>query len=464
MSTLIAISVLGVICLALEILNLKKVLVPVILVSLLAVAGLNVTEIITGSTVFEIESYGMVRESTYSRGFSVLFIILTIFILLMSPKFYEDRIAKITDFVSLKVFMLAGAIAMVSFGNFIMFFIGLEILSIAAYVLATSKPENIRGNEAGMKYFLMGAVASSFVLFGLALIYGATASFDMMVIGEKLVANNLVSTTWMTLGFIMLSVGMLFKASIFPFHFWSPDVYDGAPTITTALMSTLVKVAAIGSFFYIVSGLSVAITEQMTLVIVILSMLTMTVANITALKQTNIKRMMAYSGISHAGFMIMLLVSAPAGASAVLYYASAYSLAGIAAFGVIMAVCKDRDDQEISHFYGLFSHQPLLALVLACALMSLGGIPIFAGFFAKFFLFGEMLAVNQVWLVIAGVINSIIAIYYYFGVINVMLTRKRVTSEKLVVPLPYAIASVGAITLNIILGIYPSIIMDLLTH
>lgn len=461
MSTLIAISVLGVICLTLEIFNLRKLLLPLVMVVLLAVLGLNIAEIVLDKTFFEMESYNMIRETTYSKGFSVLFILLAIFVLLMSPKFYLDRSSKITDYVSLKVFLLAGAVAMVSFGNFIMFFIGLEVLSIAAYILASSKPENKRSNEAGMKYFLMGAVASSFVLFGLALMYGATASFGIDEIATKLATNDLVNKTWFFLGFIMLGVGMLFKASIFPFHFWSPDVYDGAPTITTALMSTLVKVAAIGSFFYIISYLSAVLIDEMVFVLVILSILTMSVANITALKQINIKRMMAYSGISHAGFMSMMLVAAPAGASTVLYYASAYSLANIAAFAVIMAVCKDRDNEDVSNFHGLFFHKPVLAVVMACSLMSLGGIPIFAGFFAKFFLFGEMLRIGQVVLVIAGVINSIIAIYYYFGVINVMFTKRRESEELIEVPISYNIVAVSATVLNVAIGVCPSIIMSL---
>lgn len=461
MSTLIAISGLGVLCLILEILNMRKALVPVVLVGLLAVLGLNIAEIVLENNLFEIESHGMIHESGYSRGFSMLFIILAFFTLLMSPKFYEDKIVKIADYVSLKVFLVAGAIAMVSFGNFVMFFVGLEVLSIAAYVLASSRPEELKSNEAGMKYFLMGAVASSFVLFGLALIYGATASFNISEISEALVANKLVSSTWMTLGLIMLFIGMFFKASIFPFHFWAPDVYEGSPTITTALMSTLVKVAAIGSFFYIASVLSVAMTSEMVIVIATLSILTMTVANITALRQTNIKRMMAYSGISHAGFMIMTLIAGEQAVTTVLYYAAAYSFAGLAAFAVIMAVCRDKDNEEISNFYGLFNRRPCLAVVLAAALMSLGGVPIFAGFFAKFFLFREMLSVGQIVLVIAGVVNSIIAIYYYFGVINTMFVKPEEKEEEpLNVPLTYTVAAIGAITLNVAIGIFPSLIMS----
>ena len=460
MGTLVAISVLGIICLVLEIFNLRKVVVPLSLLVLAGLLGLNLLELLSGQSFLTVESYGMIKENSFSKAFSSLFILLAFFILLMSPKFYTDKIDKITDFVSLKIFLLAGAVAMVSFGNFVVFFIGLEILSIAAYVLASSKPESLKSNEAGMKYFLMGAVASSFVLFGLALIYGATATLDIYRIAELLVANSVVNFVWMLLGFIMLSLGMFFKMSVFPFHFWAPDVYEGSPTPTTALMSTLVKVAAIGSFFYIASAFTVLITGSVSQIIVILSILTMTMANITALKQKNIKRMMAYSGISHAGFMLMTMIAAPEAGSTILYYVSAYSLASLSAFAVIIAICKDSGNEDISNFYGLFARKPVLAVVLALALMSLGGIPILGGFFAKFFLFREMLSMGQVLLVIAGVINSIIAVYYYFGVVNVMFVKQSQSEEIIEVSTVYNVAAIGCCLLNILIGLFPSLIMS----
>ncbi len=461
MSTLITISVLGIICLVLEIFNLRKIVVPFSLLALAGILGLNIAELAVGHSFLTIESYGMLTESTSSKAFASLFILLAFFIVLMSPKFYADKIVKITDYVSLKIFLLAGAVAMISFGNLVMFFIGLEVLSISAYILASSKPDSLRSNEAGMKYFLMGAVASSFVLFGIALVYGTTASFDIGIVANLLLTNNVVSPTWILLGFIMLSLGMFFKMAIFPFHFWAPDVYQGSPTLTTALMSTLVKVAAIGSFFFIASAFAPLISGTMNLIIVILSILTMTVGNITALRQKNTKRMMAYSGISHAGFMLMLMTIAPAGSATVLYYAIAYSLASMAAFSVILSVCQDTEDEDISNFYGLISHKPVIAGVLALALMSLGGIPILGGFFAKFFLFREMLSVGQVTLVIAGVINSIIAIYYYFGVINVMFTREKRVAQDMQIPIEYKIVAIGCTILNIAIGLWPSLVLDL---
>lgn len=461
MSTLIAISALGIICLLLEIFNLRKILIPVTLIGLIAVLGLTVTEFYLGQSFLGTDKYNMLVATGFSQGFSILFIILAVLILAMSPKFYQDRIDKIADYVALKVFLVAGAVAMVSFGNFIMFFVGLEVLSIAAYILAASDPKNLRSNEAGMKYFIMGAFASSFILFGIALIYGAFGSFDIATVAIASTAQAGSLPIWFSLGFVMLTVGLMFKASIVPFHFWAPDVYEGSPTLSTALMSTLVKVAAIGALFKVVTILSVAVTPVYQIVLIVLSILTMTVGNVTAMKQKNIKRMMAYSGISHAGFMMMTLLAIGTSANTVLYYAAAYSLAGIAAFAVILGVCRGKDNEDMTNFFGLVKRQPVLTAIFICALLSLSGIPIFAGFFAKFFVFDQMLQSGHLVLVIFGIINSIIAVFYYLGVANIMITKESETEEPLRVPFEYKAVAVIAISLNLLLGIFPSVIMGL---
>lgn len=456
MSTLIAVSGLGIICLLLEILNLRKALIPVVLLGLVGILGLTITEFYLGDSFIDSDRYNMIVSTPYAKGFSILFIVLTIFIILMSPQFYKEKAEKLADYIALKIFLLAGAVAMVSFGNLAMFFIGIEVLSIAGYVLAASSPRNLKSNEAGMKYFIMGAFASSFILLGIALVYGAVGSFDTSIITSS---SNL--PFWFNVGFLMITVGLLFKASVAPFHFWAPDVYEGSPALVTALMSTLVKVAAIAALAKIVMIMMVGMTPSYQIVIIILSILSMTIGNITALRQKNIKRMMAYSGISHAGFMIMDLLSNGGPGNGVLYYAAAYSLAGIAAFAVIISVCAGKDNEDISNFYGLAKRQPVLAFALASALLSLGGIPIFAGFFAKFFIFNEMLKAGNLTLVIFGIINSIIAIYYYFGVVNVMFTKESVTKEPLRIEPEYKVVAVAAIVLNILLGVFPSIIMGL---
>ena len=461
MITLIAISGLGIICLLLEILNMRKILVPIILLGLAGILGMTIFEFCKEESLISSDMYGMIRCTDYSRAFSILFIILAALVIAMSPRFYENNIVKIADYVSLKVFLLAGAVAMVSFGNFAMFFIGLEVLSIAGYVLASSNPKSLSSNEAGMKYFIMGAFASSFILFGIALVYGATGSFDMGEIMSSVSAQGENIPIWFGIGFIMIVVGLLFKASLAPFHFWAPDVYEGSPTLVTALMSTLVKVAAIAALYKVATMLSAGVTPAFQTIIIAVSILSMTMGNVTALKQKNIKRLMAYSGVSHAGFMVMTLVALGTSATTVIYYASAYSLAGIAAFAVILAVCRGKGNEDITHFHGLGKRQPLLAAILAGSLMSLGGIPVFAGFFAKFFVFTQMLQVDYLLLVIVGIINSGIAVFYYYGVINVMYTKESVITEKTKTPAEYMAVGVIAIGLNILLGVFPSIVMGL---
>lgn len=458
MSTLIAVSALGIICLIIEIFNLRKILIPLTIAGLLAILGLIYVEYNSTQPLLEVDNYRMIINSNFSLGFSALLVVLMIFVIAMSQRFYKDEALKLTDYVSLKIFLLAGAIAMISYGNLIMFFLGLEVLSVAVYILASSNVRQAKSNEAGLKYFMMGAFASAFILFGIALIYGATATFDASEIFFISQSQNL--PIWFNLGFVMLSVGMLFKASIFPFHFWAPDVYEGSPTLTTAMMSTVVKVAAIGTLFKLSVTMTGAMSPTSQTVIVILSILTLTVANITGLRQKNIKRMMAYSGISHAGFMLMALLAMNNGENIVLYYSAAYSFAAIAAFAVIMAVTENKPDEDFVYFNGLARHQPLMAGILALAMLSMGGIPIMAGFFAKAFLFGAMLSAGYITLVIFGVINSIIAIYYYFGVINTLVVRDSHESV-LSVPMIYKVVAICAILLNIILGIFPGLIFDL---
>lgn len=462
MSTLIAVSGLGIVCLLLEILNLRKILVPLTLLLLLGILGMTVAEFYSGESFFYADSYNMIVSTSYSRGFSILFITLATLIIAMSPEFYKDKIEKIADYVSLKIFLLAGAIAMVSFGNLSMFFIGIEVLSISAYVLASSSPERVSSNEAGMKYFVMGAFASSFILFGIALVYGAIGSFDIDRIIQVSTLEGTNLPIWFNMGFVMILVGLLFKASVVPFHFWAPDVYEGSPTLVTTLMSTLVKVAAIAALYKSVVIFGVAMTPAVQISIVVFSILSLTVGNITALNQKSLKRMMAYSGISHAGFMMMDLLSNSSNATnSLLYYAAAYSLAGIAAFAVIMAVSEGKGHENIENLYGLARRNPLMAGILTCALVSLGGIPVFAGFFAKLFMFTQMVDAGYLILVIFGIINSIIAIFYYFGTANVMFTQEPSSEGALKVPVKYVLVATIAIILNLILGIYPSIIMNL---
>lgn len=456
MNTLIAIAGLGIISLIAEIFNLRKAIVPVAIIGLLAILGLTVREF-----DYEQASYfnNMVVTNNYSVTFSSLFIILTIFLVALSPDFHKNHKAKISDFIAIKLFLLMGAISMVSFGNLAMFFLGIEVLSIALYVLAASEPKNVKSNEAGMKYFLMGAFASGILLFGIALVYGATGTFDTAAIYKVVVAGNVPG--WFFIGIIMLSIGLLFKIAAAPFHFWAPDVYEGSPTLTTATMSTLAKVAAMAAFFKLMKSLNYEVPGTYVITIIILAGLSMTVGNIMALKQTNVKRMLGFSGISHAGFMLMVFLNPPATTGTLLYYAAAYTFAGIAAFAVVLTVCSDKGNEEVYNFNGLGKTNPVMAAILTCSLLSMAGIPIFSGFFAKLFLFNQALNVGQVGIVIIAVINSIISVGYYFKLILAMYTKDS-TEEKQAVPFMYGTVAVISILLNIAIGIWPDLVIGLL--
>lgn len=455
MNTLIAIIGLGVLCLLFEIFNLRKAIVPIMIIGLLGVLGLTISEY--NST----ESYysNMIVVSKFSTTFSSLFIVLTIFLVALGHNFYENHQSKISDYIAIKIFLLAGAVAMVSFGNLAMFFLGIEVLSIALYILAASDRLSLKSNEAGMKYFLMGSFASGIILFGICLIYGAMGSFDVTEISE--LSQSAELPVWFPIGIVLVTIGMLFKVAAVPFHFWAPDVYEGSPALTTALMSTLAKVVAMASLYKLLSVMNADVSESFKMVVVVISMASMTVGNIMALRQTNVKRMLAFSGVSHAGFMLMTLLSLSTSAGSLLYYASAYSLSGIAAFCVILYVCKNRDNEDVVNFHGLGKTNPLLAAILTAALLSMAGIPIFAGFFAKLVLFNQTIQAGYLTLVIVAVINSIISVGYYFKLILAMYTKEPNEERKGTPVVIYAVAIV-AIVLNIALGLFPSLVLDLL--
>ena len=455
MNTLIAISGLGILVLLSEILNARKIIVPLTIVGLLAILGYNISEYNLLGSYYN----NMIVVDKFSVAFSSLFIVITVFLIAMSHDFYKNQITKISDYVSIKVFLLAGAVAMVSFGNLSMFFLGIEVLSIALYILAASNRLNLKSNEAGMKYFLMGSFASGIILFGICLIYGATGSFDMNSIYQ--ITHTLSYPQWYFIGIVFLVIGMLFKIATVPFHFWAPDVYEGAPALTTATMSSLAKVVAMATLFKLVTGLLPIQTYSFQIIIVCVAIASMVLGNIMALRQNNVKRMFAFSGVSHAGFMVMTLLLANNAASTLLYYAAAYAIAGIAFFAVVLYVTKDKENETIDSFNGFGKTHPLLAGILTASLLSMAGIPILSGFFAKFFLLNQLVQTGWMVLVIVAIISSIISVGYYFKIILAMYTK--VSEEALPkVPLTYQIVAILALGLNIALGLFPNLVLNLL--
>jgi len=456
MNTLIAISGLGIVSLLAEIFNARKIIVPITIIGLLAILCINVSEFNLVQSYYN----NMIVVDKFSTAFSGLFIVITIFLIAMSHDFYKDQASKISDFVAIKVFLLAGAVAMVSFGNLSMFFLGIEVLSISLYVLAASNRLNLKSNEAGMKYFLMGSFASGIILFGICLIYGAIGSFDLNTIYQ--VTHTQAYPQWYFIGIVLLVIGMLFKIATVPFHFWAPDVYEGSPALTTATMSSLAKIVAMATLFKLVMALLPVQSYSFQMIIVCVAIASMVLGNIMALRQNNVKRMFAFSGISHAGFMVMTLLLTNNSASTLLYYASAYAVAGIAFFAIIMYVTKEKESETIDSFNGFGKTHPLLAGILTASLLSMAGIPILSGFFAKFFLLNQLVQTGWLVLVIVAIVSSIISVGYYFKIILAMYTKE---SEKSMpsMPMMYQIVAIVAIVLNVALGLFPNVVLNILS-
>ena len=284
-------------------------------------------------------------------------------------------------------------------------------------------------------------------------------SFDVLEISEQ--SRSAELPIWFPIGISLVSVGLFFKIAVVPFHFWAPDVYEGSPTLTTTTMSTVVKVVAMTTFYKLLTVLNAEMSDAYINIIIVVSILSMIVGNIMALQQDNVKRMLAFSGISHAGFMLMTLLNISNSAGNLLYYTAAYSLSGIAAFAVILYVCKNKDNENISNFNGLGKNNPVMAAVLTAALLSMAGIPIFAGFFAKLFLFTQTIESGHLTVVIVAVISSIISVGYYFKLILAMYTNEPNESGTKT-PFVFYVVAVVAILLNIVLGLFPSVLLDLI--
>jgi NADH-quinone oxidoreductase subunit N len=457
MTTLIILSALGMVTLFSEIFGFKKIILPVIFAGLACALAASVYDWNTSRHYLN----EMMIVDNYSIAFTSLMISITLIWFVLSPQFFHEPSSRIDHF-SLIIFALTGAQLLTSFGNMIMLFLGIEILSIPMYILAGSKKSSQSSNEAALKYFLMGAFATGFLLFGITLIYGVTGSFQLAQITESLSANLSAPSPMMIAGMLMILIGLAFKVSAVPFHFWAPDVYTGSPTVVTAYMSTVVKTAAFAGFFrlfFLTFGNSGAAWNTTLWVI---SAATILIGNITAVYQNNFKRMLAYSSIAHAGYMLMAILALNNYAQqSILYYAVAYSISSISAFGILLAVSHVTGNDSIESFNGLAKRNPLLAFVTLIAMLSLAGIPPLAGFFAKYFIFTAALQQHYTCLVIIAVIGSLTGVYYYFRIIIAIFK-----TENEGVEIPMTASFKAALLLisvaAIVLGIMPQLIAGLL--
>ncbi len=457
MKSLILLSGLGVLALLAEIFNFKKRLLPLVLIGLIATIAAAVKDWGTNIHYFS----DMLFFDNFALSFTVLLIVVALLWFFMSQSYFTEE-TNVSDHFALVLFSLVGAVCMVSYNNMTMLFLGIEILSLSLYVMAGSKKNDLLSNEAALKYFLMGSFATGFLLFGIALIYGATGSFNLSNISYYISQNPQAIPTFFYAGVLMMLVGMAFKVSAAPFHFWAPDVYQGAPTVVTAFMATIVKTAAFAAFFRLFAGCFALASTGWADVVTLLSILTLLAGNITAIFQKSTKRMLAYSSVAHAGYMLIALVSLSNNSgSTILYYAAAYSLATIITFTVLFNILKTAED-SIESFNGLSKKNPLAAFAMTIALLSLAGIPPMAGFFAKYYLFTAALEANKMSLVIVAVIASLIGVYYYFRIIIAMYFKSSKNEDTMQLSTPHQILLVIALLLTFILGLMPELLLAVL--
>ena len=461
MNTLIVLSVLPLLLLFLGLYKAQKALLPVTIIGLLVALGLALAQWTAADEAQPIY-HGMMLFNNYSIAFSGITIVSTILILLLSRGYFERISSHVAEYYAIILFALAGIIVMVSYYNLTMLFIGIEIMSVSLYILAGIKKSDFASNEAALKYFLMGAFSTGFLLFGITLIYGATGSFSLEAIRDWIVARPGAINPLFGTGIMLIIVGLCFKVGAAPFHFWTPDVYEGSPTLITAFMSTVVKTAGFAAFLRLFYECFQSVSSFWMPVLLIITIITLFIGNITALYQHSFKRMLAFSSISHAGYLLFAIVALGAGsANSVFMYATAYSIASIIAFGALILVQQQSGSDNFDSFNGLAKKNPFLAFVLTVSMLSLAGIPLTAGFIGKFFMFTAALAKYQVWLVVLAVINAIISIFYYFRVIVAMYFRTTETNE-VQVPAYYNFVLGISALITLIIGVYPSLISFLL--
>jgi NADH-quinone oxidoreductase subunit N len=458
MNTLILLSVLPILVLYLGLFKAKNALLPVTVIGLLGALGLAIKYWNSDATPL---FHGMMLFNNFSVAFSSITIISTILILLLSKEYFEKISSHVAEYYAIILFSLAGIIVMVSYYNLVMLFVGIEIMSVSLYILAGIKKNDFASNEAALKYFLMGAFSTGFLLFGIALIYGASGSFSLETIRDWVVAQPKIDPMFYV-GIMLIIVGLCFKVGAAPFHFWTPDVYEGSPTLITAYMSTVVKTAGFAAFLRLFAVCFAPLSDFWMPVLLIITIVTLFIGNITALYQQSFKRMLAFSSISHAGYLLFAIVALGSGsANSVFMYATAYSIASIIAFGALILVHQQSGSDNFDSFNGLSKRNPFLALVLTISMLSLAGIPLTAGFIGKFFVFSGALSQYHTTMVILAVVNAIISIFYYFRVIIAMYFRDAERDEVIVPGYFNFVLGLSAI-ITIAIGVCPGFIANLI--
>ncbi len=404
----------------------------------------------------------MLNINRVSILFNILVTGCAVMYLLLSSDFIEKVGKHKAEYFALLFFIFCGIYLVSSYSNLLMLFLGIEIISIPLYILTSSDKNNLKSNEAGLKYFLMGAFSTGIMLLGIAFLYGGTGTFDLtqmnIIIGKVRSTEGIImpgTNAWISIGAMLIFASLAFKVSAAPFHFWTPDVYDGAPTVFTSFMATFVKAAIFFAFIRLFHNVFGVIQYKWFQFAGIVTALTLLIGNVTAVFQQSVKRMLAYSSIAQAGFMMFaVMVINTKSYEGIMLYTVAYSLATVGLFTVLMHL----KDYTFEGFNGLAKKQPVLACVATVCLLSLAGIPLTAGFFAKYYMLSAAITGGvYIWLVILAIICAAISVYYYFKVIQAMYFKDGDATEIVIdSSMKYTLIATAAIL--IIIGIMPNLI------
>jgi NADH-quinone oxidoreductase subunit N len=407
---------------------------------------------------------GMLMVDGFATFFRVLVMGVGILTILPSYGFLARQDAETSEYHALLLFSIAGQCLMAAANDLIMVFIGLEIASISSYVLAGYLRDDKRSNEAALKYFLLGSFATAFFLYGVALVYGATGTVNLTAVRDAVAGQEQSMVVFLGLSAALMFVGLGFKVSAAPFQIWAPDVYQGAPTPVSAFLSAGPKAAAFAVFLRIFLTAFGPIGAGWEPLVWLAALLSMTVGNFAALRQTNIKRMLGYSSIAHAGYVLVALTArSQIGAAAAMFYLAGYAFMNVGAFAVVSHLSgRGEKYQNIEDMAGLGRKQPLTAALFTIYLLSLIGVPLTAGFFGKFYIFKAALDSHLVWLAVLGLLNSAVGAYYYLRVLVMMYMHEPGEAANNVPPLTPALrlALLLPAAGTLFLGIFPTWLLE----
>jgi NADH-quinone oxidoreductase subunit N len=405
---------------------------------------------------------GLFHVDSYSLFFKSLFILIGIVVILSSMEFVKKRLSHPGEYYAIIIFSILGMSAMAAASELLTAYISLEVLSFCLYILVSYARDSAKSNEAGIKYIIVGALSSAILLYGLSLVYTGFGTTRFAEINTALVAGGSFSpTVWVGLGLMLVGLG--FKMAAVPFHMWAPDVYEGAPLPITAYLAVASKAAAFALVLRIFAEAFMPAIGDWQAIVAVLAAITMTVGNLVAIPQTNIKRLLAYSSISQVGYLLVGLAALSLQTSnGIMLHLAGYAFTNLAAFAVVIAIHNQTGKDDIADYAGLADRHPFLAAALSIALFSLAGLPFFAGFFTKFYLFAAASREGFLWLAGLAIFNSLVSLYYYLMVMKAMYISKAADESKLK-PSPLLLCVVAVMVVGVVfVGVYPRPLLDVI--